>query len=415
MTQRIWHLASLLVSGALLLAACAGPAATAPTPTAQPTVAAPATNIAQPTARPTEGVAEAPAASPTAARAQEAPSIEPAASPTAAQAEPPAEPVAVPAALPLAEGEVVLQLSPGAGEGQVGIGSSPDSIAGPRSFRIGSDGSIRLLDNANQRILFFNPDGNFERTLTIAEASDPMDFIVNTEGEVFVYDRYGEPPQVLRYAPDGKLAERLPISSGVSVNANGIMLTADQDLLLIQDNQTYWTLTRKGIVVAPEIQPLTRQDGTATPRSPTRFQTVAGEGGRPELRVIGLTGGVTGDTMGEVTRVPLNLPADARFFNVDRAMDLYFTRTTAEELELWRVSPNGLIAGGARVSVAGCQSSWRTSYVDQAGTAWAMCATHQGVTITRYTLLDPAGQPLPEAAQVAADVMWKPGARLDAA
>ena len=54
-------------------------------------------------------------------------------------------------------------------------------------------------------------------------------------------------------------------------------------------------------------------------------------------------------------------------------------------------------------------------YVDQAGAAWTMCVDAQGASVTRYTLQDSTGQPLPEAAKDAADVAWKPGARLTAA
>ena len=36
-------------------------------------------------------------------------------------------------------------------------------------------------------------------------------------------------------------------------------------------------------------------------------------------------------------------------------------------------------------------------HVDQAGAAWTMCVNAQGASVTRYTLQDSAGQPLPEA------------------
>jgi hypothetical protein len=81
---------------------------------------------------------------------------------------------------------------------------------------------------------------------------------------------------------------------------------------------------------------------------------------------------------------------------------------------MWRVLPDGTIAGGARIA-PGCQLSWRTLYVDQAGAAWTLCANSEGVTVTRYLLHDLDGQPLPEVAQEAADVLWRPGRRHDAA
>ena len=152
-----------------------------------------------------------------------------------------------------------------------------------------------------------------------------------------------------------------------------------------------------------------------TPRSPVIFQTVTTAEGTSELRVIGLTAGAAGDAIGQVATVALNLPADARFFNIDRAMNLYFTNTpNVEWTNMWRVSPDGTIAGGARIA-PGCQLSWRTFYIDQAGTAWTLCTSPDGATVTHYHLLDAQGQLLPAAEQEAADVAWRPGKRLDGA
>jgi hypothetical protein len=102
---------------------------------------------------------------------------------------------------------------------------------------------------------------------------------------------------------------------------------------------------------------------------------------------------------------------------VDRALSLYFTRPSAENdaVDVWRVAPDGTVAGGAHVATGSCGTSWRNFYIDQAGAAWTMCVDGQGATVTRYTLQDSAGQPLPEAAKDAADVAWKPGAILNAA
>jgi hypothetical protein len=270
----------------------------------------------------------------------------------------------------------------------------------------------------NRRILFFGQDGKPARALDIKEAQNPIDFIVNNAGEVFVYDGSdGSKPQVLRYGPDGKVTAEIPVSPGVSTAADGIMLTAAQDLMLVQGNQTYWSLLHSGVAVPPQIQPLTMHEGAATPRSPTIFRTSLDESGAPYLHIVALTGGIAGDMMVDVDGRQINLPPEARFFNVDRAMNLYFTRISpdADAADVWRVLPDGTIAGGAHILSGACRSSWRTMYVDQAGSAWSLCVGEQGATVKRYTLLDTNSQPLPAAPQQAADVPWKPGASFSAA
>jgi hypothetical protein len=312
-------------------------------------------------------------------------------------------------------GQVVLQLSAGVGDAQVGVVNEAPNIIGPRSFRIGADGSIRLLDNVNKRVLFFDRSGKHIRTLPIAAAQDPQDFIVNNAGEVFVFDRARS--QVLRYGPKGDVTLTIPLSPGVGASADGIMLNSAQDLMLVQNNQSFWMLVHQGMPVPPEIQPLTMRTGTVTPRSPTFFQTAFSEAPSPYLHIFGLRGGPAGDLIAEVDGRQIQLPGDAQFFNVDRAMNLYFMRTSpeADAFDVWRVNPDGTPAGGAHIPTGACGVSWRSLYVDQTGVAWTMCVSESGATITRYPLLAFDGTPLSEPAQEAADVAWKPGARLDAA
>ena len=401
---------SLALIAMLLLAACSGPSASvaptsvpAPSATAVPATAAPATATQAPAA-----TAEPATAVPTAAiPATEPPIAEATPVPAATEAEPP---------LATVDGQQVLQLAAGSGPNQVGITTDGANTIGPRSFRIGADGTIRMLDNVNKRVLFFDSSGKMVRALQLDQTHDPIDFIVNNAGEVFVYGGDGGPNlEVLRYGPDGKVTLRLPVSPGV--NADGIMLTAAQDLVLVQGNQTFWTLLHQGVMVDPKIQPLTVQEGTATPRSPAIFRTTPGENGALDLHAIGLNAGTSGENVMEIGSLATSLPADARFFNVDRAMSVYFTRPSAQgdAVDVWRVMPDGIVAGGAHIVTGSCGTSWRNFYIDQAGSAWTMCVDAQGASVTRYTLQDSHGQPLPVAAADAADVVWRPGARLTAA
>src|SRR4051812_45850324 len=304
MSYQFRRTSSLAIVAAFLLAACAGPAASvaptaipAPAPTAAPTYPLPAT--------------QAPAAATQAPAyplpATEAPIVAATATPAPTEDD---QLAATAQPLATAAGQVVLQLSAGAGASQVGING------GPRSFCIGADGTIRMLDNVNKRILFFDQSGKVTRTLRLDQTQEPIDFIVNNAGETFVYGGDGGPNfHVLRYGPDGKVTLSLPVSPGV--NADGIMLTAAQDLVLVQGNQTFWTLLHQGVTVDPKIQPLTVQEGVATPRSPAIFRTSPGENGTLDLHAIGLSAGISGDNFMEIGSVTTNLPSDARFFNVD--------------------------------------------------------------------------------------------------
>ncbi len=397
----------ILIIGALFLTSCASSATPAvPTAAIVPT----STSVAPPTGMPI--ATAAPTATIIAATettvatempvATEEPTVLP-------------EPTAVVPVLAPVTGQQILKLSAGNGNDQVGIASADQSITGPRAFRIGADGSIRLLDNLNKRVLFFDQTGKLARTIAISEARDPQDFIVNNAGEVFIFDNGNN--QVLRYNPKGALASTIPLSPGISASADGIMLNADQDLMLIQNNQSFWVVLHKGTIVPPELQALTMRSGVVTPRSPMAFQVTYAENHNPLLRIVGLRGSQTSDLIGEVDQREIQLPGDVQFFNVDRAMSLYFTRPApdAAGVDVWRVNPDGTPAGGAQLQTGACETSWRSLYIDQTGAAWTMCSSDSDVTITRYALLAPDGTPLPDAPNSAADVSWRPGARLDAA
>lgn len=121
--------------------------------------------------------------------------------------------------------------------------------------------------------------------------------------------------------------------------------------------------------------------------------------------------------MAEDSSVALPLPADMRFLNVDRGMNLYLSSNVAGEtaFDVWRANPDGTLAGGAHIETD-CALSWRRIYVDQGGDAWTLCAGTNGVTVTKYPLLDSAGQALAApTGDPPAEVRWRPGTKFDAA
>jgi hypothetical protein len=282
----------------------------------------------------------------------------------------------------------------------VGVSGDAANPVGPSAFRIGGDGTIRILDNANRRLLFFTPAGKPDHMLALPDVHHPVDFIVNPNGEAFILDQKDDQTaQVVRYTRDGKLEQQLPLGA---ISPDGINLTADQDLLVVGSDQTYWTVIHQGTVVAPSIQPLTRREGIATPRSPLIFRASAAVAAQALNIVDPVSDGV-------LSTVPLHLPsATTQFANVDRAMNLYFrSAIDSPSIAVVRVMPDGTVAGGAQIE-AGCHVSWRQYYIDQVGTAWTLCVTESGVSVKRYTLQDLQGQPLPLADPQPADVPWQP-------
>jgi hypothetical protein len=335
------------------------------------------------------------------------------------------EPIAAPIVGPelrTVPGQVVLQLSNGSGDGQVGIATSDtfgyEELVGADAFRIGSDGSIRVLDSVNKRLLFFSDGGQLVRTNPISEAQNPIDFIVDPQGQIYVFDRgvysretlLWDNGQVLRYAPDGSLSETIAVAPQVA--ADGILRTANDDLLLVQGNQRFWTIIRDGVVAPAAIQPLTIREGSATPRSPVIFRV-----GTDETKLwLSLT-----DLAG--APLPLGTPDIAlpptSFFNVDRAMNLYFAHiemlSGGQRFNTWRVAPEGTVEGGGHVDYSACERiNWRSFYIDQSGAAWSLCVTRQGATISRYDLVDLQGMPFPPAPDEPSELAsWRPGVPIE--
>jgi hypothetical protein len=374
---------------AILLTAC-GPSAAhpevagAPEPTAPRVTALPTTPPTLPTIIPT--------AAPTAA-----PSV-----PTAAPSVPVGAAITLPAP---AQGQRVLLLD------QATVGRT-------HAFRIGGDGSIRVLDDLNNRLLFFNADGSPNRTIPLPlpePGAGVMDFIINREGEIFVL--YALPdlenPQaskavVLRLSLDGSEIERLPTAPGLDM----LTMTADNDLLLAMRMPRLLTITTGGATVPAEAQPLTERVGIATPRSPMIFAfgyDDLSSGIGPWLRVSNPAG------TQQVAMVRPQIPNRITgFMNVDRAMNLYFhTDWGGDQISVTRNAPDGSYLGGVTINQPGCSFFLRGIYIDQAGAAWTMCSTDQGTAITRYPFIDQQGQPLPEAAPEPADVPWRPSATVN--
>jgi hypothetical protein len=389
---------------ALLLGACspgASPAATpAPTSVAglRPTPRPRPTDPPPPTPAPTEDPREAnppPTPQPEAALA-------PTEGPSEANAPPTPQPEA--ALAPTVTGETVLTFGRGAGDGNIGANAT---------FRIGADGSIRVLDSDNRRLLFYDAAGALRREQPLAEANSPLDFIVANSGEIFVLDFGGDGANqngpVLRYAADGTLAERIAV--GQNVVGAALMLNSQNYLFVVNGVESHTLIQHDGVAVPAATQPFTAHRGGITPRSPVAFiSEYDNPNNVSKVSVLNVT----------ATNSPQRIliaPAGQHFFNIDRAMNVYTTSSLDVPLTAMttqRYSPAGELLGAAHIDLAGCdmeRQADRRFYIDQAGAAWTLCITPAGATISRYSLLDAGGQPLPAAASEPADVSWRPGGK----
>lgn len=420
------RLALLLV---LLLVSCSQ--AAQPTPSA--TLMSETTVATQPPVASVSMPTDAPTNSPTAI-AEEATTLiptAPASEPVSTQVPTP-EPL-VQAAAPALSEQIVLQLPPGNGAGQVAILPNPNDssqVQGPGSFRIGSDATIRVLDRGNKRVLFFSPDGTPGRVQPTNEAADPIDYIVNNNGDVFVLDNgvlnqetgIQTQKQVVLYKADGKLNTRYPIADTVS--ANGIMLNTQQDLFVVlgsfYDNPMTTVLFSAGKPIDVDHQTLTMHRGMPTPRSPMMFTSRAHPGSETGVGLDVLLAQLARDP--RLIMDNLALPGGAQFLNVDRAMNLYFMKFADQgnAVSIWRVGPDTTILGGGTIDISGCQSfDWRSIYIAQDGEAWRMCSTAEGTRVSRYALMGSDGQllgPVDKIAEEASkNVPWAPGGNFTAA
>lgn len=281
---------------------------------------------------------------------------------------------------------------------------------------------------ADVKSSYAEQDGTLTCSFTFPQTETIRDFIIDNSGDLYAFavSTTETKAQVLDYRQDNSLVEHIPLAFDLSTAADGIMLTADGSLMLVGANTTSWTIRHRHVITPPEIQPLTERDAIPTPRSPTLFRTVmpspfseVDPNLKSSIDVLALRGGAVGDRITIATHVETPFPLRYAFANIDRAMNLYVaSEYLPPQVDIFRLAPDGPILGGARIDVSQCSPSvlsWRSFYIDQAGGAWALCVTPDGATVSRYTLRDLQGQPLPAAAPEPADVAWKPGANFNSA
>lgn len=116
------------------------------------------------------------------------------------------------------EPEVVLRLSVGPGQGQLGVWPANEAPAiGPQGFDVSADGTIAIADMFNERIILANP--NDQTFASFPAPGAPYDVAFDTNGRIVVLDIFSKPvpdsgeqlPHLYLFEPDGTPVAEAPI------------------------------------------------------------------------------------------------------------------------------------------------------------------------------------------------------------
>lgn len=289
----------------------------------------------------------------------------------------------------------VLSLRAGKGVGQVGITCS----AAPTSFRVGSDGSYRIMDAVNKRILFFNgKTGKLERTINLASLGRPTDFAITSAGVVHVLD--AQKWVVARVSMSGKLLSTFALSPKLKGKITTLSLAADNRLFGIGFDGT--TESSYPLANTQEAFPVAVQEsllpGAVTVRSNSFFRT---EGNdliirfSDEFTVAGIinVGAVSGAR---------------KFVDVNQGMEPYVSISNQGLIEVRRYAVNGNLMGKLNFDLRPYRTALRRVYVDRPGAVYTMQIGRNGLTIQRFVMTDSAGKPLPLTTRLVTTAPWSP-------
>lgn len=156
----------------------------------------------------------------------------------------------------------VVSVAVGPGPGDIGIKTydlrTERDPEGPQAFAIYSAGNIYVLDNANQRVNKYTPQGRFASSVLLPKEVAPLDLAVDANGDIYVLD-FGliEGSRVLKLDQAGVLQRIYAAPEGTKGNA--IRLLPDGTLAM---GSAAFFVTRLGTPdreFAPEEK--RRQDG----------------------------------------------------------------------------------------------------------------------------------------------------------
>jgi hypothetical protein len=396
MSIRRWPLVLMLIG---VLSACGSPQQTAQVPTthtAAPTVAvaatvapSPAATAVPPTLVPTDAPTSPPAATEPPATATNVPAAT-------------ELPTAVPTTAAVAQGREVLAIPAGSGANQVGITADD----GPTTFRIAADGSIRIMDTVNKRLLFFSvgtssAPARLTQTLDLSFLQRPTDFVVTGQGDLYVLD--AEAWYIAHLSIDGKELNNIPLNPATKGKFTTISLTADGRIMGLADTTSY-ILVVGGAAIPLEDQPHAQIEGVVTVRSNAIFSIVADSDNQRLKSLLINYGGAApaGVALGDID-------AQVTFLDINQGMEPYVLVKRGTNVEVQRSGVAGQLLGTLNLDLSGCRPVQRGVYVDRPGDVYTMCVSGQGLTIKQYSMVDVQGQPLPRYEQLVDSAPWAPG------
>jgi hypothetical protein len=294
----------------------------------------------------------------------------------------------------------ILALRAGSGAGQVGV----TGIAGPSTFRVGADGTIRIMDTVNRRLLFLaGASGKLQRTINLSTLQRPTDFVVTGQGAVYVLD--AGTWTVAQFTLDGRKPRSLQLNPALKGRFSTLSLLADGRLAGLGAGQGYVLMFANGMPMPLEDQPRATVAGTVTVRSNANF-ILAPDRENAKRRRLSIQG--AGVSLMDLNLGELGGPAT--FLDVNQCMEPYVAVTHGAQSEIRRYTVRGELMGTLTVDTRSTRRVLRPIYVDRPGTIFTMTVTATGVRIQRYTMTNAAGAPLPMCNQLVTTTPWSPGA-----
>ena len=277
----------------------------------------------------------------------------------------------------------VARLRYGDGPGRVGVtGTAPDELPqGPSSFDVAGDGSIRVVDWVNHRILVLSRGGSFLRAIPAPDRR-PMDLAVASDGTLEV-STLGLGATAYEVGADGDVIGRYPVAYGVVAR-----IAAAPDGPRVQAGPGQWTAVRAtpGVPLSPEHQAATQTGSIPLPDGSVGVSGDLGDGRfavawtRPD-----------GSRTGAVVRLPNGVRVGTDYFVqptpdggavVARGLwdDAHFL------VGILRFDATAHIVGFSRLPEPSIQQAARSSTVRfrSPGEVLAVYANDRAVTIDRF-------------------------------
>ena len=280
------------------------------------------------------------------------------------------------------DGEVA-RLRYGDGPGRVGItGTAPDELPqGPSSFDVASDGSIRVVDWVNHRILVLSRGGAVQRSIPAPDRR-PMDLSVASDGSLDL-TTLGLGATAYELGGDGRVIGRYPVAYGVVAR-----VAVAPDGPRVQAGPGQWTAVRAapGVPLSPERQAATQTGSVPLPDGSVGVAADLGNGSfavawtRPD-----------GSRTGATVRLPKGVRVGTDYFVhpmpdggavIARGLwdDAHFV------VAILRFDPTARIVGVSRLPEPTIQQAARSSTVRfrAPGEVLAVYANDRAVTIDRF-------------------------------